>query len=438
MRLLRIIVMLSFLLSLSLPASAVDLAGQSRTYLQSRELTDGTRLTPLYEYLNIRTDNLGTDAVSFSAGGWYRYYLQSTDFDKKDTGDIQYAYLTIRRSSANAYLNVGRILVNEGAVASQLDGAATRSDLRGGFTIGAFGGSPIETGQDNRSGDSVYGGRLAHSVAGLYTVGAAYLQEKNDSRDFRKEEGFDVWIHPVSKLEVMGTSSYNAESKAWMQHQYHGTLGPFAGLRLNLDASKTWYKEYFASVNATQSMLMSAFSFTNIDPNEVVTMKGGSAVFAAGSAVTLVADYRSYDYLTLNGSAVYAGGSIAYSGTGIGAGASVHRMNGPKTDLRYDEQRIYATRKLSRADVTLDVLHIAYDKAINGVTDAWAMSGALGYLFTPKARIIANAEYAKNPDYNRDVRGMLTVVYSFDLPLTAASAAKPSPGPQTRNKSTQR
>ena len=163
MRSSRIAVSLLILLSLPLTTFAVDLSGQSRTYLQTRELSDGTRLTPLYEYLNIRTDKLGTDAVSFSAGGWYRYYLQSTDFDDKDTGDLQYAYLTIRKASSNAYLNIGRVLVNEGAISSQLDGAAARSDLRGGFTIGAFGGTPLETDPDTRSGDSVYGGRIAHS-----------------------------------------------------------------------------------------------------------------------------------------------------------------------------------------------------------------------------------------------------------------------------------
>ena len=100
----------------------------------------------------------------------------------------------------------------------------------------------LETDPDTRSGDSVYGGRIAHSVAGIYSIGASYLKEKNDSKDFRKEEGFDVWLRPLSKIELMGTSTYNAESKNWMQHQYHAALGPFAWLRLNADASKTWYK----------------------------------------------------------------------------------------------------------------------------------------------------------------------------------------------------
>jgi len=436
MRSLRIAASLSLLFSLPVTASALDLSGQSRTYLQTRELTDGTRLTPLYEYLNIRTDNLGMDAVSFSAGGWYRYYLQSSDFDDKSTGDLQYAYLTIRKPSSNAYLNIGRVLVNEGALSSQLDGAAARTDLRGGFTIGAFGGSPLETEQDTRSGDSVYGGRIAHSVAGVYTIGVAYLQEKNDSKDFRKEEGLDVWIRPVSKLELMGTSNYNAESKNWMQHQYHAALGPFAWLRLNLDTSKTWYKEYFASVNSTQSTLMSAFSFTNIDPNEVVTMTGGSVVVATGGPFTFVVDYRNYDYQVLNGSTIYSGGSVAYTGKDLGAGAALHRMNGPTVDLRYDEQRLYVFKKIAKADVTLDVVHVAYDQAINGVEDAWSASAAFGYSFTPKARIVADAEYAKNPDYNSDVRGMLTLLYSFDLPQTKTSAPKPAPKPQTQKKTT--
>jgi hypothetical protein len=436
MRFLRIAVSLFFLLSWTFTASAYDLSGQSRTYLQTRELTDGTRLTPLYEYLNIRTDNLSTDAVSFTAGGWYRYYLQSTDFDKKDTGDLQYAYLTVRKTSSNAYLNIGRVLVNEGAVSSKLDGAAARTDLRGGFTIGAFGGVPIETDQDTRSGDSVYGGRIAHSVSGIYTIGASYLKEKNDSKDFRKEEGIDVWLRPVNKLELMGTSSYNAESKNWMQHQYHATIGPFAWLRLNLDASKTWYKEYFASVNSTQSTLMSAFSFTNIDPNEVVTMTGGSVVVAPSGSFTFVADYRNYDYLVLNGSAIYSGGSVAYAGAGIGAGAALHRMNGPATDLRYDEQRVYVFKKFAKADVTLDVVHVAYDQAINSVSDAWSGSAAVGYSFTPKARVVADAEYSINPDFNRDVRGMLTLLYSFDLPQATTSAPKPAPTPQAQKRTT--
>jgi len=256
----------------------------------------------------------------------------------------------------------------------------------------------------------------------------SYLKEKNDGKDFRKEEGLDLWIRPLSKLELMGTSSYNAETKNWMQHQYHAAVGPFAWFRLNLDASKTWYKEYFSAVNNTQSMLMSAFSFTNIDPNEIVTMTGGSIAITIGGPITVIADYRNYDYQVLNDSATYAGGSIVYTGAGFGAGAALHRMNGPSDDLRYDEQRVYVFKKVAKADMTLDFVHVAYEQSINGISDAYTGTAAAGYTFSPKARIVADVEYVTNPDVIREVRGMLNFVYNFDAKLGGSATTAPSAG----------
>jgi len=403
-------------------ASAADLNGTTRTYLTTRELTDGTRLTRLYEYLDVRTDSGGNDIISFNAGGWYRVDLQSENAATTDTGDLQYAYLTLRKRSANAHLNVGRVIVHEGVASSQLDGAYARTDLRGGFSVAAFGGAPVETVADTRSGDSVYGGRVAHGIPGIYAVGASYLHEKNDSRDYRKEEGVDVWIMPVRKLQIMGVSAYNAESRNWMQHQYTATLGPFAWFRLNLDASKTWYGEYFGSAT------LSAFTFPQIDPNEIVTAAGGSAVFAVGKPVTLTADFRTYDYQVQTGSATYAGGGIAYRGDSLSVGASAHRMNGPDAERRYDEQRAYVQMKVARADMTVDVVHVGFDQPINGEPDAWSGSAALGYSVTPRLRFVADGEYAKNPDFNRDVRGLVSMVYRFDVPL----GGRPAPGSKQR------
>src|SRR5512137_1274383 len=237
MRSLRIAAFVSLLVSLSITASALDLSGQSRTYLQSRQGSDGTRYMPLYEYLSFKTESPYANATSFSFGGWYRYDLQNEEFGTKSTGDLQYAYLTFNRGMANASASLGRLWVNEGIASAQIDGAYGRTNLKGGFTVAAFGGIPVEADGDTRSGDSAYGGRVSQGLPGIYTLGVSYLQEKNNSKDFRKEEGLDVWIRPVNKLELMGMSAYNAESKNWMQHQYHATVGPFGWLRLNLDTS---------------------------------------------------------------------------------------------------------------------------------------------------------------------------------------------------------
>jgi hypothetical protein len=428
MRLLRVAASLSLLFSLPFTASALDLSGQSRTYLQSGQAADGTRYLPLYEYLNFNVGNAGSDAVSFHFGGWYRYDLRNEEFGSRSTGDLQYAYVTLKKKTGNSALSFGRLWVNEGVASAQLDGAYARTDLKGGFTIAAYGGSPVETDGDTRSGDSVYGGRISQGLPGIYTIGMSYLKEKNDGKDFRKEEGIDLWVRPLSKLEIMGTSSYNAESKNWMQHQYHAAVGPFAWFRLNLDASKTWYKEYFSAVNTTQSMLMSAFSFTNIDPNETVTMTGGSIVIAIGGPVTVIADYRNYDYQVMNDSATYGGGSVVYTGAGFGAGVALHRMNGPSDDLRYDDQRVYLFKKIAKADMTLDFVHVSYEQSVNGVSDAYTGTAAAGYTFSPKARIVADVEYVTNPDVIREVRGMLNFVYNFDAKLGGAAKTAPSAG----------
>jgi hypothetical protein len=326
----------------------------------------------------------------------------------------------LRKRTANATLNIGRVVVHEGAASSQLDGASARVDLLGGFTVGAFGGVPLETDLDTRSGDSVYGGRLAHSVPGIYTIGVSYLQETNDGKDFREEGGIDLWLGPVGKLGIMGQSSYNSISKAWMQHQYAVLLGPFGNLRLGADASKTYYREFFTATT------MNAFSFPNIDLNEIVTVVGGSADYAFASSLSAGIDVKNFDYDVAKNSANYYGVRFTYASPGGGAGLAVHRMDGPTARLQYDEQRVSITKTLSMFDLSLDIGHISFAQPINGVSDSSTGTAAAGCRFSQNARVVAAVDYAKTPDYDRDIRSMLTFVYSFDA-KTGGTGAKKRP-----------
>ena len=101
MNLTRVSVSLVLLALTVSTASAIDLSGQSRTYFQSRQSEDTTKFQPLYEYFDIRADDIGTPAVSFHAGGWYGYDFGNGNYDdrKRSTGDLQYAYLSLARST---------------------------------------------------------------------------------------------------------------------------------------------------------------------------------------------------------------------------------------------------------------------------------------------------------------------------------------------------
>ena len=385
----------------------------------SRETVDSTQLMPLTEYLNFKVDNSAKDSVSFNFGGWYRHDLRDESTNGRYNDDLQYAYISIKKRSGNAVLDLGRVLVHEGIASEPIDGIHARTDLKGGFTVAAYGGSPVETMSDTRRGDSIAGGRISQGLPGYYIIGVSHLDEKNNSSSFRREEGVDIWLRPLTKLEVQGTSSYNAMERGWMQHSYYMTVGPFGDLRLNGEFSKIDYKQFFSSLT------VSAFTFPNIDPNETITTAGGSVDYAITRQLTAIADYKNFHY-SIAGQANYYGGKLAFAGESFGMGVSGHRMDGATAALQYDELGIYVSQKISRADVSLQLIHLAYKQEINGVKHADNASAAAGYAITPKARLAADVTYTTDSDFKRDVRAMATFVYSFDAHFESGNKNTPS------------
>ena len=412
MRIPHLAALMFSLLSFSSVASALELSGQSNTYLQSRETTDQTKLLPLYEYLNFKAENLGSRNISFHFGGWYRYDLKNESFGTKSTGDLQYAYLSYKPEKGNAVLNMGRLFVNEGVASEQVDGVFGRTDLLGGFTVAAFGGSPVETDFDSRTGDSAYGGRISQGLYEVYRIGFSYLLEKNGSDDFRKEEGLDLWFRPANKVELLGSSFYNALTSDWMKHTYFLTLGPFGIISFRTEFTNISYKDYFTSFTT------SAFKFdptiNGVDPNEKLSSIGEEVLFNLGKAI-LSADYKKYSY-DIAGDAKYYGGKITFAGVqNIGAGLSVHRMDGQTDNFKYYEYRLYGYKKFAKTDITVDLFTVAYDEEINGIKNAYSASLSGGYALSARARLAADVEYAKDPFFDKDVRGLVKFVYNFEI-----------------------
>jgi hypothetical protein len=418
----------SALLVLVLPAAswAVDLSGQSRTYLQYREATDSTKLLPLYEYLDFRAGDK-SETFSFHFGGWYRYDLKDESFGKdKSTGDLQYAYLRYRSAKNNAYANLGRFVVNQGVASEHLDGAAAGTDLWGGFEISAYGGIPVETDLDSRSGDSVYGGRISQGLDGLYNIGVSYLLEKNDSIEFRKEEGVDLWFRPIAKAELTGTMLYNAITSDNALTSLYLTLGSFGNLTLRTQYMDVSYKDYFTTTTMSAFLLSTPSTTGPLDPNEKLALIGEEASLSFGKT-NISVDYKKYDY-DIAGSADYYGAKVAYSDAQYGSsGLSLHRMDGETKDRQYSEYRLYTSRKIQKVDLTADALMVKYDMEINGVKSAYTVALAGGYALSPKTKVGADIEYAKNPYYDKDVRAFLKLVHNFDFTFAA-------PAPPARKK----
>jgi hypothetical protein len=390
-------------------ARAVSLSGDSSTYLQSREAADSSKILGAYEYLDFAIQNIGSETISFHTGGWLRYDLQTEEFGKKSNSDLQYSYLSIKSKTDNTIVNLGRVMVFEGVATERVDGVYARTDLKYGFGLSAYGGSPVETNIDLPGNNIIYGGRLSHKLGDLYQIGISALKEEKNSADYRKEEGIDIWAHPFSKVDITGRSSYNEITKGWMEHTYVLMLGPFKNLRFDTTASWINYDDYF--FQATTSALS---VLTGIIPaGEKVQILGEAASYAVTDKVLITADYKNFDY-TVQGTANYYGGTVKYSRPDWGgAGIGYHRMEGETDRLKYNEYRVYGYKKIVKLDVTADVIDVNYASAINGVKDAYSVALAAQYDITEAWKLGADVEYSHNPDFDRDTRVFFKLLYHF-------------------------
>ncbi len=428
MRIITIVGLLSSLF-VALTAYAVDLDGQSRTYLHSRETINDDNLLPLFEYLDIRLDEFARPELSFHLGGWVRQdFTDTQSFDQRSfNGDLQYAYLGYHLKQANARVNLGRVLVFDGVASELVDGLSLGSDLRHGFGFSAYGGSPAETDYDDRDGDSIFGGRLSHELPGWYRIGLSYLKEKNDGNDFRSEEGVDVRLFPGKRLEVYGRSIYNEETSGWAEHSYYATFKALDRLRFNSEIVYTSYADYFQAVDDfTNSVFL--FAPGILDPREELLLTGAQVQADLTDNLSVTADYKYYDYDIVD-NADYYGGSIVYRRPDSwGAGLSVYRMDGYTDRLKYLEARLYGYKKFSSADITVDLFNVNYDEPRdNNEDNAFSASAALGYNLTDSARVAVDVEYAKNPTFDYDYRGFFKFLYDFTIaPLFVAKEGQES------------
>jgi len=147
---------------------------------------------------------------------------------------------------------------------------------------------------------------------------------------------------------------------------------------------------------------------------------GGEAEIVFTDTVSFTGDYTRYSY-DIAGDADYYGGKITYlSVPGSfdqrrvwSAGASYHRMNGDDDSLKYNEYRLFLSRRFGPADATIDLYDLNFDQERNGEKHAYSATLALGYDLRKYLRIGGDVEYGKNPDFDSEVRGMIKLLYNF-------------------------
>lgn len=398
------------LLGLAQPAEVVaGTEGSSRTYLRSWESTDGKNHVPLYEFLDLQSSFGKDGSFSVHFGGWGRLDLGAETSGDTTRDELQYGYLAWRGATGNRVVRLGRVEATGGvARVERLDGLSIGGDLAAGIAATGYAGVPVETDDDGRGGDLLFGGRLSHRIPGFSEIGVSYLKERNDGEDTREEAGVDVFLRPHRMVTLDGRSIYNQEGSDWMEHQYRAVLAPIPPLTLTAEYQKVDYRSFFRSSDA------SAFLPASLAGEEGMRLLGAEAAYALTPAVTATVFWRGYAY-EVAGNANSGGARLGYARGNLGAGLAYSRVSGDLPSLRYHEYRGYAVRRAGRTDVSLDVSAQRYDEEIDGSDTGTTATLAVGYGLRPALRVAVDGTYTADPTYSSDVRGMLKLVYGFSI-----------------------
>lgn len=401
------------LLALASPLLAADfsVSGESTTILRMRTTTDDRNLYPVYEYLRLGMTNRLADnsTVAFHVGAWGRLDLADKTTDRYTDKDLQYAFLSYRAAKNNTVLNLGRQFISEGVAAEKVDGLYLRHDFIAGFGASAFVGSPVLTETATTGANLIYGARISHSVPKYYTIGFSALKnEASGTAQYREEQGIDLWLHPEEQLDIAGRSTYNSITNDWMEHAYVLTLAPADKLKISGTVTFINYKDYFHNVTTK------AFDTPGFRAGETLVATGIGLSYAFPKEINFAVDYKNYNY-DIAGSADYYGGKLTVALPGaVAAGASVHRMEGAENRLQYNEYRLYALKKMKHADISADIFAVRYDKPVNGIRESLAASCSGVYEINEQMKVGADIEFARNPEYYRELRGLVKFVYAFD------------------------
>lgn len=407
-------------------AAEYSISGDSNTYLRMKKSFDRGDNYPLYEYLRFSASVAEQDGSSTTLhlGAWGRADLVDRSTEDRKAGDLQYGYISYLGADNNLVLNAGRQFVTEGVATERIDGLYYKSEFLKGVTASAFLGSPVVTEplENLSGGETIYGGRIAQGIPGLYSVGLSALKSEGetDARD-REEQGMDLWIHPVKQVDFTGRSNYNSKTSGWMEHAYTISVSPLDQLTVSADLTRINYKDMFYNVTSSAFSLFNGTSGV-ISPTEEMTATGVRAAYGVAKNVTVGADYKNYNYKEA-GTADYFGARLAYSlPDALSAGISAHRMQGVTDRLRYTEFRVYTLKKIGPVDLGADFFNVSYDRGINGVNNSLALTGSAGYRFDERLRAWTDLEYAQTPDFDKEWRALVKVAYAFDMKRSEGGA----------------
>lgn len=412
---------------------------------------DKATFAPATQFLGLDVTNVGRDGLSLHLFGWGRADLADQSLpESKTSGELTYGYVRYRFQQANAELKAGRFTVNQGVAIEQVDGVSAQADLRGGFTISAFGGRPVlyktrdaVTQKDyDFQRDFIFGTRLGLRIPKFGEVGLSYLQDGTkaakdlpipSNTDYTREQlGLDIRLTPHAAFDFSGRTVFDLADRTpapgssagkpskIAEHDYSATVKVASSVAISGSFTERNFQAFFAGTN-----LPSLFRSVEKDKHRAY---GGSVVVGSGGPLEFVADYRHTTRETFGDSNRF-GGDVRWTleKQKIQSGFGYHRVTAsdarlvdsatPSYSLAHHEVRAWVMAEKGKLTASLDgVLHSFDDKKnpyLNGRTSIFEIVGSLGMQASSNLRISGDLSYAANALFKKEVRGLLRAEYRF-------------------------
>jgi hypothetical protein len=403
---------------MAVPAAQVSVQSDTLLRVFQRDTATDTdaSVIPVYEYMQVDIGTADEPGLALHLYGWGRWDMADNDYYADATaGELLYGYLEYTHELARFNARVGRQQVFEGVANEAVDGLRISSDLGKYFSGSIYAGQPVGVDIDEgRSGDSIYGGRLAHHLAGRYDLGVSYKKIRNDSEDAEETAGVDLSAYLPHGTNIHGFSAYNLDTDDWGEHSYElaFALGPVA---LRPYFQRFQYEDYFG----TGANSANPFRFL-AKTGEELSVGGADLTLPAGESWVLAFKAKHYDYKVLDDTSQFYSAQAIRSGEGHSqVGGEIGYMKGDAAQNDYYLIRVFTywdqlPEGWLLAFVSGDVVFVGYDEDIYGEDSSLFISLATGKKFLEEAlELKLSGDYSRDPYFDGDLRAMLTARYHF-------------------------
>ena len=442
---------LAVLMSAGLWSQDVSVYGTTLAQMWKSEGSgfDQATFAPATQYLGIDATNLGTDRLSLHLFGWGRADLsEQSSIAGKSGGDLAFGYLQYRLPYANAEIKAGRFNVSSSSGIEQVNGVSAKADLKGGFTVSAFGGQPVlydrPVGSAAAKDDYefqrnfIVGARIGLRVAKVGEFGLSYLQDgQNAAKDLpipsatdytRRHVGLDLRIAAHAAVELSGRTVFDVAKHAdpagespsnIAEHDYALSVKAMDELAFAGTFTERNYRAYYAGTNF--------HSLFNQKEKGKFNAMGASVTWGSASKLQVVADFR-HTKRELYGDANRIGADLrwAISGLKLNTGFGFHKVSADDMPLKgeavlhgysHSELRAWAMHEKGKVSASVDGIFYAFDDAknpnLNGKSSMFEVVGSLGYRVNGSLKVSGDLAFGANPEVKKEVRGLLRAEYRF-------------------------